>query len=179
MMSNPQINLLREQLKAAHNFLEGAMQEVSAEAAHWQPQGLANPIAAHFAHVAVIEDAIVNAVLKGGAPLFMSSHANRTGLSELPPLPNPEVNGLPNWHEWGRRLELDLEKAHAYAQAVHAATESYLNTLRDDDLLRKVQSALGQTTVSALLCTPLSNCQWHTGEIACLKGLQSLKGYVI
>jgi hypothetical protein len=178
-MSNSQINLLREQIKSAHNFLEGALQDVTAETAHWQPQGLAKPIAAHFAHVVVIEDAIVNAVLKGNAPLFMAGYANRTGLSELPPLPTPDSPGLPNWHEWGRRLELDLGATRIYAQAVYAATEAYLDTLTEDDLQRKVQSALGETTVSGLLSTAISNCHWHTGEISCLKGLQNLKGYVI
>lgn len=178
-MSKPQVNLLQEQLKTAHQFLQGTMQGVTDEVVHWQPGGLASPIAAHFAHLVVIEDAIVNGILKGGTPLFMSGYEGQTGLNELPPLPSPAKEGLPNWHEWSHQLRLDLETAHTYAQAVHAATDSYLDTLPESELKRPVKTALGETTVAGLLSTALSNCQWHTGEIACIKGLQGLQGYMI
>ena len=67
-----------------------------------------------------------------------------------------------------------------YAQAVYAATSDYLGSASDADLARSIDLSalgLGERTVGQLCDTLLSNAQWHTGEIACLKGIQGAKGY--
>ena len=61
------------------------MTDVTPEQAHWIPPGVALPIGASYAHVVVGQDSVINGMLKGGAPLFASSWAGKTGLSELPP----------------------------------------------------------------------------------------------
>jgi hypothetical protein len=97
-------------------------------------------------------------------------------------MPGPGQNGLPAWNEWARHVEVNLPALQQYAQAVYANTEEYLASLSDDDLDRALDLSalgLGQHTVASLLSTALSNVQWHCGEIACLKGLQGMRGYPV
>jgi hypothetical protein len=177
---NGVVSMLRAQYKQAHDVLEGTMQGVTSELAHWNPGGTANPLGATYFHVLVSEDGMFNGMLQGGAPLCGSSWAGKTGASELPPMPGPGSEGLPSWDGWADQVKVDLTMMQAYAQAVYQATDDYLASLTDDDLNHPLDLSavgLGEQTVGSLLSIMLANANWHTGEIACLKGLQGLKGY--
>jgi hypothetical protein len=181
MAENTIVSFLREQLKGAHRLLEGTMEGVTAEQAHWAPPGTANPIGASYAHIVLSEDGTVHGMLKGAAPLLATTWVGKTGVGEPPPGPDPARPGFPDWSEWARRVRVDLPALRTYAQAVYAATDEYLASLTDKDLDRPVDlSALGlkQYTARQLLTGGvLGNAQTHCGEIACLKGLQGAKGY--
>ena len=183
MTSNSIVSFLQQQLSGAHDFFEGVLADVTAEQAHWLPPGRANPIGATYAHVLTSEDGIINGTLKGGAPLFATGWAGKAGLSQPPPGPNPDAPGLPDWGPWAREVQVDLPAMRQYAQAVYAATDAYLASLNDEDFSKTIDLTmlgLGQRSISnILLGGVLSNVQWHTGEIACLKGLQGSKGYPI
>ena len=176
-----EVSLLREQLKGAVALLEGTMQGVTSEQAHWAPPGTANPIGANYAHVVLGQDAVINARLQGGAPLAATTWKGKTGLSEPPPGPDPSRPGFPDWSKWARRVKVDLDAMRKYAQAVYAASDEYLASLSDEDLTRSVDlSALGigQMSVKQLLIGGVvGNALTHTGEISCLKGLQGGRGY--
>ena len=127
----------------------------------------------------------MNALLRGGAPLFATTWDGRVGVGECMPLPPvwPDFNG-PGWEEyarWPRRVRFSLTTLRRYAQAVYAASEGYLATLSPADLDRAVDvswSGQGQATVgwvvSRLLVGHIDNV---CGEISCLKGLQGARGY--
>jgi DinB superfamily len=173
MSNTSAVDLLRAQYKGAHDVLEATMQDVTAEMAHWSPPGIANLLGATYAHVVTGEDAILNGMAKGAAPLLATSWAGKTGLSELPPMGG-------SWSEWSHRVQVDVAAARAYGQAVYADTDAYLATLTDADLGRTVDLSpmgLGQQGLGWLLSIMLNNVAWHTGEISCLKGLQGAKGY--
>jgi len=175
------ISLLREQLKGLHEILEGTVADVTEEQAHWIPPGMALPIGATYAHVVTSEDGVVNGMFRGGDPLFASAWAGKTGLSELPPAQDPKKPGFPDWSGWGRTVKVDLPALRTYAQAVYAATDDFLASLRGKDLDRPVDlSALGlgkSTLIFLINAGILGNGFTHCGEIACLKGLQGKKGY--
>src|SRR5260370_40722985 len=98
--------LLREQVKQVHQYVEGIMADVTPELAHWHPPGtIVNSLGGNYAHIIVAEDLVINAILKGGAPLFASTWAGKTGMSTLPPLPTPETPGLPSWQEWSTQVD--------------------------------------------------------------------------
>ena len=148
--------------------------------AHWTPPGTANPLGATYAHIVSTEDGIVIGAIQGAAPLYASSWAGKAGISEPPPMPDPNNPGLPDWGEWSRKVQVDVAALRAYAQGVYAASDEYLASLTDEDLGRMVDLSglgLGERSVGDLLGTVISNTHWHTGEIACLKGLQGEKGY--
>ena len=78
--------LLREQFKQVHQYVEDIMTSVTPEQAHWHPQDTGvNSLGGNYAHLLVVEDLAINAILKGGTPLFASSWVGKTGMSTLPP----------------------------------------------------------------------------------------------
>lgn len=159
------------------------MADVTEQEAHWAPQGIAIPLGATYAHIVISEDGTVNGLLRGTVPLFASSWAGKVGVTELPPMVNPNSPGFPDWGSWSRRVKVDLGVMRRYAEAVYSATEAYLASLTDDDLSRPVSLAalgMGESTVGYILTNGLlGNAFSHTGEIACLKGLQGKRGYPV
>lgn len=171
-MSNQTNAMLRAIFKQCHDVLENTIADVDDALLNWQPPGLANSIGANYGHIVTGEDFLVNAMMRKGAPLLAGSWAGKTGLSELPP-----VGG--GMREWGQRVQIDLPSLRAYAQAVYASTDEYLATLSDADFDTVLQTQnFGTPTIGWFLGgIVLANLNWHTGEIACLKGIQGKKGY--
>jgi hypothetical protein len=176
--------LLREQLKEVHQYVEAILTDVTPEQAHWHPPGtIVNSLGGNYAHIIVVEDLVINALLRGGAPLFASTWAGKTGMSTLPPLPTPETPGLPSWQEWSTHVHIDLNALRSYAQATCAASDEYLASLSDEQLRQTVDLSgvgLGMQTFQWILSNSVVGHAFsHSGEIACLKGLQGIQGYVL
>lgn len=169
------VKLLQEQIQFAHTVLEDTTKDVTTEIATNKPSGLARSIGSYYAHILIVEDLTINGLLKKQAPLFASDWRDRTGFDGLSP-DNPA-----EWPAWSSQAGSDVISSRAYAQAVYATTASYLENLSDPDLANIVDlSAVGfgqQTTSWLLSVFVLTNCNWHTGEISCLKGGHGLKGY--
>jgi len=169
------VGLLREQIQFAHFALEGTVEDVSAELATTSSPGKVRPIGSYYAHILIAEDIAVNAFLTGQAPLFASAWAERTGFD------SPQPGDPGQWLAWSNQAVSDVVSSRDYAKAVYAATEAYLGRINDTDLAQTVDLSavgFGERTVGWLLSVfVLTNCNWHTGEIACLKGTHGLKGY--
>ena len=105
------VSLLREQLQNAHWLLEETLKDVTPEQVHWAPPGIANPLGATYAHLVLSEDAIINGMLKGGAPLAATTWAGKVGISEAPPPPD----SLQPCDQWARRVRVDLAALRQYA----------------------------------------------------------------
>lgn len=170
------ISFIREQLQQARSFLDGTMADVGAAEAHARPPGSGNSIAATYAHLVTGEDGFVNALLRGGSPLYAGAWAGKTGLSELP-------TADPEWSEWGRRLRLDLEAVRPYAQAVAQGTDAWLASLSPSDLERQIDfsaAGFGQVSLAWILgAGVLGHVTSHWGEICALKGLHGGKGFPV
>ena len=88
MQSEILLNML---FSSAHEVLEGY--GVDNTVANWLPEKVVDTIGAQYVHILTSEDAIVNAILKGGAPLMATSFAGKIGAA-IPP-------ELFKWGEWG------------------------------------------------------------------------------
>jgi hypothetical protein len=164
------ISLLRAQYSQSFGWLEGTMDGVTDEVANFNPPGAPMPIAGLAAHIVTAVDFFVLHFAKGGAPLLLSSHADSSGVSEPPP------QGA--WEEWGNRVQVDLPVFHEYAKAVFGAVDEYLATLSDGDLGNEIDMGpFGTQTLEWVFNIMILNTYSHTGEIACIKGMQGLKGY--
>jgi hypothetical protein len=166
------VALLRDFFSFTHQWFEGTMEGVTPELAHWQPQGISQPIGANYIHVVTSEDFLVNQAICGAAPLMASSYAGKTGFSEAPPLGNRD--------DWASRVQVDLPLLRAYGAAVYAATDAYLASAADEDLDQMLDLSFvgfGTQPVRFLLNLLLMNVSNHCGEISCLKGLNGLQGY--
>ena len=100
------IEALREQFQSANRVLEGTMQDVTAEQAHWAPPGHAVPVGASYFHIIMSEDYMVNSFVKGEAPWMATTWAGKTGISE--PYPPPSEGP---WEPWAKRVQIDLDDA--------------------------------------------------------------------
>ncbi len=174
------VTALREILAAGQRVLEATMADVTADVAAWKPPGTALPIGACYAHVVVAADGMVNGLLKGGIPLFMGAWAGKTGLSAVPPAPDPKASAMFDWSPWARAVTVDIAALKAYAAAVYAASDAFLAGLADEELARPLDLTavgMGMSTVGFFVTEGLAPHAFvHAGEIACLKGLQGLKG---
>lgn len=172
--------LLREQIRQAHAFLEATIDGVTPDMAHWLPPGTANPTGATYAHIIISEDMIINGMLKQEAPLFAGAWAGRTGLDLPMPAPGPE---WVNYGAWARSVKIDIAALREYAQAVYASTDAYMASLTAADLNRELDlSMLGMGRVNlawVLSRLVLGHIDNICGEISCLKGLQGARGYPV
>ncbi|MBI5292929.1 MAG: DinB family protein [Chloroflexi bacterium] len=166
------ITFAKHDLAFAQQLLDMVTADLTPELAHWTPTGLANPIAALYAHAVVSEDSIAHILIAGGAPLHAGAWAGKTGISD------------PQWSmklDWAHSVRLDLPQVMAYAMAVHVAAMGIVTALKPQDLdaERDLSSAgLGTRSVGwivgALLVGHLHNM---AGEISALKGVQGARGY--
>lgn len=167
--------MLSEQIGFVHGTLEQMLNDVSPEVAAAPSGGLARSIGSYYAHILLSEDLAVQAVLQGKPPLFVANFAGKTGFDEPAPA-NPA-----EWMKYASSAGSDVASSRDYAKAVYAATDAYLASLADADLAEELDLSnfgFGKQKRSWVLSTfILTNCAWHTGEIACLKGNHGLKGY--
>lgn len=162
----------REGLRWAYELLEMVIADVTPEMAHATPPGLANPLAAIYAHAIVDLDIIPHFLLQGKPGLLQTTWAGQTGISD------------PQWQmtlEWARTVRVDLPTARVYAKAAHEAADAYISSLTDADLAREVDLTgvgLGVRPLSwCLTALVISHINNMIGEISVLKGIQGAKGY--
>ncbi len=172
------VSLLREQLKAAHEYLEETMADVTDELAHWIPPGIATPIGANYIHLVQSEDSIVQQLLRGTEMLGATTWKDKLGASEPHPLPPTEPE---DYRAWMRRVRVDLPVFREYAQAVYQASDEYLAGLTVDDLDEVLDlSSFGMEPVARrwVIARYLAgHADNICGEVSTLKGLQGAVGY--
>jgi len=167
------ISLLSQQVRSAHEIVEGTVADLTAEQAQWDPAGKAIAAGPLYVHVSAAEDLFLNMVV-GRQPLAMGAYAGKTGISE----PYPVQGG---YDEWAKRVEIDLPQVREYVQAVFKNTEEYVAGLTPEELDRELDltsAGLGKMSLGAFITiTSVIHPSNHIGEISCLKGLQGAKGY--
>ncbi len=163
---------LREGLKWSNDLLENCMVDVTSDQLLWLPPGNAHPIGSTYAHGVLTQDMISHNLLQGKKPLFMTTWAGQTGVSE------------PTFHqslEWARSVKIDLAQLRKYAQAVYADVDTYLGSLSEKDLEREIDlsdSGLGKRSVDwCLHALIIGHTHNMSGEISAAKGLQGAQGY--
>jgi hypothetical protein len=166
------LSYIRDSLKWGHEIIAMVVADLTPEMAHDCPPGLANPIGATYAHAVAGEDGVVNGLLRGQSPLYATTWAGRTGISD------PQFQQST---EWARSVQVDAAQLAEYFQAVAADTDAWLGSLTEADLDRELDltsQGLGKRTLGwclhALVIGHLHNM---AGEISALKGTQGAQGY--
>jgi len=166
------VSVLRELIIDTHAWFEATTADVTEEQAHWRPPGIANPIAAIYAHAIVGADFGLNSIIQQRPPLIAADWGGKAGLSELMP--------IGEWHDWATGVQMDLDVFRNYASSVYLAWANYLASLSDADLEQSVDLSafdMGQRRLSQYLSMQVQHFSGHCGEIACLKGLQGAAGF--
>jgi hypothetical protein len=164
------IEFLRTQAEASQDWLESVVVDVSTEQANWRPPGIANTIAATYAHTVINCDVDLNRHLLGRTPLVDREWGSDPGLGRK----------YSDFLEWAG-LEVDWPVLRRYGEAVRGVVVDVVGTLSAEDLARRVDwSGYGLGVWTGLEVVDLTVCRhvyMHGGEIACLKGLQGSRGY--
>lgn len=166
--------LLLENLKMAHEqVLEPTVEGVDNELANKQTPGKDNPIGTTYAHAVLSEDAIVNAMLKGGQPLSVGEWQDKTGVDKSMPMEDAS-----EFAAWYNEAKVDMPAVREYAKAVYTSSEDYIRGLSDEDLEREVELwGIKMSVASALNGFVINHASSIAGEISALKGVAGLKGY--
>lgn len=175
-MKNLGVEILLNQLKAAHGVLEQTMDGVTEDVAQFMPPGTANPIAGTYAHLVFSEDLFMHNFLMKKTPLMETTFKDKTGASAVQP-----TDWQVEYPKWLKEVKLDVKQFREYAKAVYASSEEYVSSLTDADLEKEVDmSAFGMETkkIYDFIANLISGHVYPVmGEIAVLKGIQGLKGY--
>jgi hypothetical protein len=166
------ITLLKDQVKQAHQVVEGTVGDLTPEQLAWKPGGNAHPVAGLLMHVIAGEDMFLK-MMTGQQPLAMGTYAGKTGASE----PHP----MGNYGEWAGRVQVDLPQALDYMRATFKSTEDYIDGLKPEELDREIDltsAGLGKMTLGGFISMiSVIHPSNHIGEISCMKGQQGGKGY--
>jgi uncharacterized damage-inducible protein DinB len=158
------LTLLRDQAANANRILQHVFEPVTPEQASWRaPGSLANTIGATFTHVYYDEDQVVH---------------DATG--------SPSVFEAGGWRDcfsfdagsvWTYSGAFDPKLLREYANAVAAATSTYLENLSPGALEEEIETRRGpQPRISRLSIYLVIHKFQHQGEIAALLGCQGQKG---
>jgi hypothetical protein len=172
------LELLKLELKSAHDIFEQTASDIADEHVQLDPGGKAFPLGATYAHLVFSEDVILHQMIMGGkTPLCEGEFKDKTGVST--PMPPMDENWEKANHEWSKSVQIDMPKMREYAKAVFAATDAYINSLTDEDLEKEVDlGSWGKKQVHELLSGfIIAHANQLTGELAALKGVHGAKGY--
>jgi hypothetical protein len=171
------LQLIKEGLKNARETFENTVADIKEEDLHKDSGGMAFPLGATYAHLIFSEDAIVQGMIQGKAPLAATTWKDKTGTSL--PMPAMDENWSTNNTTWSKSVQVNLPELRAFSKAVYDATDAYVNSLKDEDLEKVIDlGSWGKKTVANLLSAfVIGHTNQLTGEIAALKGVHGSKGY--
>jgi hypothetical protein len=169
------VQLLRDQLKSAHDTQEATIADLSQDSTHFKPEGDAIPAGAAYVHSVVSEDLVLSSMIMQKTPISDGVSVEDMGLSEKMP-------GFDAWDkhkDWYKSVKIDLNKFKKFAKEVYAETDKYLESLSEEDLDKEIdRPVIGKQTlaffITNFIILHIANL---TGEISAAKGLQGLKGY--
>lgn len=164
------VDVLRSQLKQAHDMLEFAISGLSDEQLHYTFPGAtiqaAGPI---YVHVVTGEDFLVTAKMRGKEPIYVTDGwAEKIGIDPGSGFLSPE---------WAAGIRInDLALLQSYAQAVYAASDAHIATLTPADLDGEIDF-MGPMSIGDYLGRIIVwHATAHGGEIAAIKGMFGLQG---
>jgi hypothetical protein len=171
------LQLLKDQLKDAHDTLEGTAGDIREEDVQKDPGGKAFPLGATYAHLIFSEDVVVQGMIQGKPKLFETTFKGKTGASE--PMPPWDDKWADANNTWSKNVKIDMVKLREYAKAVYAATDAYVASLKDEDLSKEIDlGGWGKKTVAQMLSGfVIAHANSLAGEIAAIKGIHGAKGY--
>ena len=161
------LNTIRTIVAGSNNTLAIATQELPTALVNQPQLGNANTIGAIYAHTLLTLDHFYQTAMQNKVQVLTTADfAARLGLADPDQLPWATLNAL-SW---------DWDALQAYGQAVLAAVDAYLATLTDAELAHPRQIFGQDTTIAEAIGVATWHTALHAGEIAALKGVNTLKG---
>lgn len=170
------LDLIKEEIKNARELFEGTVADLTEDQLHKDPGGVAIPLGATYAHLIFSEDMTVQTLLQGKTALSESEWKGKV-LSE--PMAAMDENWSDNNFKWAKNVRINLQELREYSKAVYAATDEYVNSLKEEDLEKEIDlGSWGKKKLAEMFYSFLIGHTYSlSGEISALKGVQGLKGY--
>ncbi len=167
-------SVLRGQYAFAHEMLEGTIKKCPLELLTKSIEGsLTNPIGATYAHAVITEDLLLVRWLQNREPVFEEGNWGAKVGMELP----QSAMVTP---EWAKSVRFELEPMRAYAAAVRATVDGFIDRAPDSDLLSEVDFGPSkQPKLSVLGTLGVLHVSSHQGEMAALLGLKGITGQTV
>lgn len=159
---------IKEMLGLARQYLDAAIQETDAETLTKKlPGATVGPIGEIYGHTIGNEDWAFNQLIQGKEQLLTSGGwASKLGL-----------DAASQEHDWGSVAQNHMAELQAYGKAVTAATDAFLDGLKDADLDQPIDFFGRKESMGWVIAdTVLVHVAFHSGEIASLKGVMGQKG---
>ncbi len=166
------IELIRKQFEWSHEALDAVVADLTQEGSDYNELGKAIPAGAAYAHAVISEDMLISSVLAKKDAVM--TDAESVGLSQ----PMPTMDKWDEHEQWYKTVKVDVAKFREYAKKVYQASDEYLSTLKDEDLIQE-KEMFGMKNTLAYFLTNIFvlHAANLTGEISAAKGVQGLKGY--
>ena len=167
------LDFIRDSIQQQHEAWDKAISDLTPDQMHFRPNGQGNHIGFIAWHYIRTEDNLVQFVFQHRKPtVWLAGGYDQTfGLPRT-----AQGTGMP--HEEAARMQLPaVEQWMGYQQAVWQATDAWLNSVTEEDLLRGVRiMPFGDITVMTAVRIPIVNHGFlHLGQVGHLRKLQGLK----
>lgn len=161
---------VRTQFAAVRRVSDAVTRDLTDDLIDWTPSGTANPIAATLIHTVNAEDSFIQKMIQGKPQLRWETGdwGKKVGLKTLP--------GKGSGWEEARAGRYSVAAILGYQEEVHAATDSYLETLTPGELSRQIVMFGSTRAVADALAMLVEHTAHHIGEISALKGVQGVQG---
>jgi hypothetical protein len=167
------IDYFRSSLKGMHQSFFDAAKDLTDEQLHFRPLNKCNHIAFNLWHVARTEDMVINFLVQKKNPVWNAAGwDNKLGMDA-----RAQGTGMTEQDAAAVKIN-NLQEFIGYMQDTFKATESWLETLKDEELDQVLDlPVLGKRSLYEVIGgTALVHAAEHLGEIWYLQGLQGLKG---
>jgi uncharacterized damage-inducible protein DinB len=162
------LDYIRREFASMRGLSGSTMTGMTDELLNAPATGVANTIGATLIHLISSEEFFTQKLLQGKPMLWDDAGWNKKVGLDIPS--NGDV-----WTEVSK-VKLSLTSLLQYQEAVCAETEAYLNSLKPEDLDRKVDMFGQPHPVADVLALVINHETAHLGEIAALKGIHGTKG---
>lgn len=167
------LDFLQGSLQDLHRGYRQALEGITLDRFHHRPGGRANHMAFTYWHYVRTQDNLIRFVLQRRPTLWIEGGWHeRFGLDAK----HQGTGYTPEQAEAVRIPSLDAWRE--YMEGVFQETESFLRTVREEDLDRQVTvKPLGELTLRQILGGVILTHGWgHLGEVWCIRGLLGLPG---
>jgi hypothetical protein len=167
------LDFIRESIQQQHEAWDKAISDLTSEQMHFRPNGQGNHIGFIAWHYVRTEDNLVQFVFQNRKPTvwLAGGYDQKFGLPRT-----TQGTGMPSAEAASMRLPPVAEWM-AYQQAAWQATDAWLASATEADLLRTIRiMPFGDITVMTALRIPIINHGFlHLGQVGHLRKLQGLK----
>jgi hypothetical protein len=159
---------IKGQFDGADQAIKRVVDTLTQEEISWQPKGGCNTIGLILFHIYKTEDAFINHMVNGKQELWETDKwYEKVGVPA-----NVETAHFSGPEQVDAFKVPKLKAIIDYGAVVRKATLAYLNTIKPEDLDKKIEMHFGPLPMAMVFSILVSHAASHTGEMSYIRGLK-------